>query len=403
MLALEGIKVIDFTTWVFAPGGTAMLADLGAEVLKVEDPATGDPQRAIIMFGTGKETPDINFPWELENRNKKGIAIDLKVEQGKQIMYKMVETADVFVSNIRSHALKNLGMDYDTLSKINSRLIYAHGSGYGEEGPECARPGFDWAAFWARGGIMNSLGEPDAPPVRSLPAYGDHTSAISLAAGIAFALLVREREGFGQKVDVSLLGTAMWCNSFAVVGSAFAEEGEIERTSRKDIPNPLMNHYECKDGKWLQLVCLQSDRYWSDFCGIMEIENLEHDEKHENMFVRAENPAPLIALLDEQFLKRDRAEWGRLFDEREVIWAPIQTLSETLNDSQAAANGFVSEMIHPEHGPFRLVNAPFKLSKTPASIRDLGPELGQHTEEILIDLGYSWDDIVAFKEAKAII
>ena len=402
MLALKGIKVIDFTTWVFAPGTTAILADLGAEVIKVEDPATGDPQRAIIMFGGGTEIPDINFPWELENRNKKGVAIDLKVEQGKQIMYKMVEEADVFVSNVRSDVLDKLGMDYETLSKLNPKLIYAHGSGYGEAGPEYARPGFDYAAFWARGGIMNMVGEPDAPPPQCLPGYGDNTTAMSLAAGIAFALLVREKEGIGQRVDVSLLGTAMWCNGLSIVGSAFQEEEPV-RTSRKEVPNPLFNSYKCKDGKWLMLACLQSDRYWSPFCKIMKIEELEHDKRYENMFVRAESPEALISTLDELFLAKDRDEWGRLFDEKEVIWAPIQTLSETLDDPQAAANGFVSEVIHPEHGPFKLINTPFKLSKTPASIREIGPELGQNTEEILMDMGYSWDDIIAFKEAKAII
>jgi len=402
MLALEGIKIIDFTTWIFAPGCTALLADWGADVIKIEDPATGDPQRAIIMFGGGTEVPEINFPWELENRNKRGMAIDLRVEQGKQIIYKMVEQSDVFVSNIRSDVLDSLGVDHDTLSKINPKLIYAHGSGYGEDGPESSRPGFDYAAFWARGGIMNMIGEPDAPPPQCLPGYGDNTSAMALAAGIVLALLVRERTGIAQKVDVSLLGTALWCNSLSVVGSGFAEE-EVTRVSRKAVPNPIFNSYKCKDGKWIMVVCLQSDRYWSNFCKVMGIENLEHDERYENMFTRAENPAVLISILDELFLTRGRDEWAALLDEKEVIWAPVQALHEALNDPQAVANEFVSEVSHPEHGPFKLVNNPIQLRKTPASIRTLAPELGQHTEEILIEMGYTWEEIVAFKEAKAII
>jgi len=402
MLALEGIKIIDFTTWIFAPGCTALLADWGADVIKIEDPATGDPQRAIIMFGGGTEVPEINFPWELENRNKRGMAIDLRVEQGKQIIYKMVEQSDVFVSNIRSDVLDSLGVDHDTLSKINPKLIYAHGSGYGEDGPESSRPGFDYAAFWARGGIMNMIGEPDAPPPQCLPGYGDNTSAMALAAGIVLALLVRERTGIAQKVDVSLLGTALWCNSLSVVGSGFAEE-EVTRVSRKAVPNPIFNSYKCKDGKWIMVVCLQSDRYWSNFCKVMGIENLEHDERYENMFTRAENPAVLISILDELFLTRGRDEWAALLDEKEVIWAPVQALHEALNDPQAVANEFVSEVSHPEHGPFKLVNNPIQLRKTPASIRTLAPELGQHTEEILIEMVYTWEEIVAFKEVKAII
>jgi crotonobetainyl-CoA:carnitine CoA-transferase CaiB-like acyl-CoA transferase len=401
MLALEGIKVIDFTTWIFAAGATAILADLGADVIKVEDPATGDPQRAIIMFGGGTQIPEINFPWELENRGKRGMGIDLRTDQGRKIMYKLVEQSDVFVSNIRADVLQNLGVDYDTMSKINPKLIYAHGSGYGVNGPEALRPGFDYAAFWARGGIMNMVGEPDAPPPQCLPGYGDNTSAMAMAAGIAFALFVRERTGMGQRVDISLLGTALWCNGLSVTGAGFTEE-ETLRVSRKTVPNPLFNSYKCKDGRWLMLACLQSDRFWSDFCGVMGLNHLEHDPKYENMFVRAVDPAPFIALLDDLFIAKDRDEWGRLFDEKEIIWAPIQTLKEALNDPQAVANEFVSEVIHPEHGPFRLISIPIKLRKTPASIRTIAPELGQHTEEILIEMGYTWDDITAFKEAKAI-
>lgn len=402
MPALSGIKVIDFTTWIFGPGATAILADWGADVIKIEDPLTGDPQRAIIMFGGGTKVPEINFPWELENRNKRGVAIDLRTKQGKEIIYKMIEQADVFASNIRADVLNNLCMDYDTLSKINPKIIYAHGSGYGEKGPEYLRSGYDYASFWARGGIMNMIGEPDAPPPQCLPGLGDNTTAMAMAAGIMLALFVRERTGIGQRVDVSLLGTALWCNGMSVTGSAFAEELP-KRISRKDVPNPLFNSYKCMDDKWLMLACLQSDRYWSDFCKIMGIENLEFDKRYENMFVRAQNPQTLISIFDELFLTRNRDEWARLFDEKEIVWAPIQTLSEALNDPQAYHNGFVSEVVYPVHGPFKLVNSPVQFGKTPASIRNIAPELGQHTEEILLEMGYTWEDIISFKEAKAII
>ena len=401
MLALEGIKVIDFSTWAFAPGAAALLGDWGAEVIKIEDPATGDPHRGLVTVA-GAEVPDINFPWEFDNRNKRGMAVDLRTEKGKEIIHRLIEQADIFISNLQTAAIKKLGVDYETLSKINPKLIYAHATGYGEKGPEATRAGYDYAAFWARGAIMRQIGEPDSPPPMALPGLGDSTGSITLAAGIVLALLVRERMGIGQEVNVALLGTALWCNGISVVGAGVIEE-EMERRSRKDWPNPLYNSYECKDGKWMMLVCLQSDRYWSDFCQVVGLDELEHDPRFENLIKRAENCQELISILDQTFLTRDRDELGKAFDEKEILWTPVQTFKEAVNDPQALENGFIVEVEHPIHGTFKNVTSPVQLSKTPGSIRTVAPELGQHTEEILLEMGYNWDDITAFKDAKAIL
>jgi crotonobetainyl-CoA:carnitine CoA-transferase CaiB-like acyl-CoA transferase len=401
MLALEGIRIIDFTTWAFAPGSCAILADWGADVIKIEDPTSGDPHRGLFMVA-GVGMPDINFPWEFDNRNKRGMAVDLRTDEGKEILYKLVEGADVFVSNLQSAALEKLGVDYKTLSGINPKLIYAHGTGYGKEGPEATRAGYDYAAFWARGGIMRRIGEPGSPPPMALPGLGDSTGSITLAAGITLALLVRERTGVGQEVSVALLGTALWCNGITITGAGLLEK-EPPRRSRKESPNPIYNSYECKDGKWVMLVCLQSDRYWADFCRVMGLEALEKDPRFGDMFKRVENCAELISILDESFITKDREEIGEAFDQNGILWTPVQTAREAVNDPQALANGFIVEVEHPTHGKFRNVASPIQFSKTPAGIRSNAPELGQHTEEILLELGYSWDDITAFKDAKAIL
>lgn len=400
-MPLEGIKVVDLTTWVFAPGACALLGDWGAEVIKIEDPTTGDPHRALVSVA-GLTVPDINYPWEVDNRNKRGMAVDLRTEKGKEIVYKLVAESDVFVSNIQTPAIKRLGMDYETLSKINPGLVYARATGYGRKGPESTRPGYDYAAFWARGAIMNNIGEPDSPPPMALPGLGDSTGSITLAAGVVLALYAREKTGLGQEVDVALLGTAMWCNGISIVGAGVSEERMVKR-SRKDWPNPLFNSYECKDRKWIMLVCLQSDRYWSDFCRAMGLEDLEQDPRFDNMINRAANCTDLIGILDRTFQTRSLDELGREFDRLGILWAPVQTFEEAVNDPQALANGFIVEVEHPVHGKFRNVASPVQLGRMPPSIRRTAPELGQHTEEILLEMGYTWDDIISFKEAKAII
>ncbi len=400
MEALKGIRVIDFSTYAFGPGASAILGDWGADVMKIEDPVTGDPWRGTLTVA-GLPMGKINYIWEFDNRNKRSVAIDLKNEQGKKIIYRMIEESDVFLSNIPGESLTRIGLDYETLSKINPKLIYAHGSGYGEKGPEHWRLGFDYAAFWARSSIMNSLGEPGAPPPQCLPALGDHTSSVALAGGVVLALFVRERTGIGQEVNVALLGTALWCNGISIAAAGSTEE--LPKLSRKESRNPLYNSYKCRDDKWLMLVCLQSDRYWSSLCRVMGLEDLEGDRRFNNIETRKENCAELISILDRTFSTKDRMEWGKAFDENGILWTVVQSAKEAINDPQALANEFVVEVDHPVHGVFRNVSSPVRLSKTPPKITRVAPEHGQHTEEVLLEMGYSWDEIAVFKDSKAIL
>ncbi len=400
-MLLSNIKVVDFTTWAFAPSACAILGDWGAEVIKIETPDGGDPARGTAGISNLPLT-DIRFLWELDNRNKRSAAINLKTKQGKDIVQRMVRDCDVFVSNIRADPLQRLGLDYDALSKTNPKLIYAHASGYGGKGMERERAGYDYAAFWARSGIMDIVGEPGSIPPQQPSGFGDHTSSIALACGIVLALYNRERFGIGQKVEVSLFGTALWCSSISLLTAIYSGKAP-PKPSRKERINPLYNSYQVRDGRWIMLVCMQSDRYWPAFCRVLGREELKDDPRFNTHSKRMENNKALISILDEALLNKTTEEWGRLFDENGILWAPAQSFWETAHDPQALDNEFIVDQNHPTYGTIKTVASPIKFSKTPAMIRSPAPELGQHTEEILLELGYTWEDITAFKKAGAIL
>ena len=410
MRALDGIRVIDLTTYVFAPACSAALADWGAEVIKVED-ITGDPIRRIIpspsqrhsqvdsVYFTSSEVP---WPFELTNRGKKGLTLDLRQEEGKQVMYKLVQTADVFISNLRNSALGKLRMDYETLTKINPRLIYAHGSGYGERGDDKERPGFDYSAFWARSGIMAHLGQAHEAPPMALPGLGDMTSGLYLAGGIVLALYVREKTGMGQEVTLSLLGSALWTGAMLAENMLVGNEA-YPRLFRKQFVNPLWCFYQASDGKWLQLVCQPSQRYWPGFCQAIGRKDLIADSRFSSQEARKAHNEELISIIDEILITKSRQEWGDLFNENGVIWAPVQTIDEVVTDSQVLDNGYIVDVEHVHHGKIKLIRTPTDFSRTPPIVNRPGPELGQHNEEILLALGYSRQEIEKLREKKVII
>jgi crotonobetainyl-CoA:carnitine CoA-transferase CaiB-like acyl-CoA transferase len=384
--SLEGIRVLDLTIWYFGPMCASVLGDWGAEVIHIED-ITGDVTREAGRLRGVVPVGGINWPWEFTNRNKKSITIDLRQESGQELLHKLIEKADVFVTNFLEGALKRMNADYESLSRINPKLIYAQGSGYGERGPDKEKPGYDFSAYWARSGIMATLGEPESLPIPLLPAMGDSISALCLAGGISTALFVREKTGEGQKVSLSLLGTGLWMGSFPAHAILFGNE--FTRVSRKTVLNPLSNYYQTGDKKWIQLVCPQSQRYWPGFCKAAAREDLEHDPRFNSHENRMKNNIILISIIDELMLTKGRDEWGKLFDENGVIWGTVLTYSEVVNDPQVLENEYIVEVPHPRYGSIKLIASPLQFSKTPAKIRFTAPECGQHNEEILFGLGYS--------------
>ena len=395
--SLEGLKVIDCGVWIVAPGAAAILGDLGADVIKVEPVTEGDPARGTVDIAlaqiSGKATR--NYIFEYADRNKRSITLNLKKDKGKEILYKLVEKSDVFVHNYRPDAMKRLGMDYETLSSHNPQLIYGCASAWGLKGPDSQQPGMDQATT-ARAGLMYMAGEPGAPPVHFVTGLSDQAGAVVFTLAILAALLARERQKVGQQVSVSALGSVMCLESMAITYRLLHGE-EFPRRSRLKMGNPLWNYYQCADGKWLILAMQQADRYWSAFCKVMGIEHLEKDAKFDNMQVRAKNAEELTAILDQRFGTKPREEWLRLLLKEDLITQPIQTISEVVADPQALANDNIIDYEHPTYGATKMIGFPYEFSRGSPSVRRPAPELGQHTEEVLLEMGYTWDDIVELK------
>ena len=396
---LEGLIVIDMGHVVAIPAAGATLADWGAEVIKVE-PLTGEMYRGLVR-SQAVDTPPVNWRVQLLNRNKKGLALDLKQKSGRDILYQLVQRADVFMSNYESSSLKKLKLDYATLSKINPRLIYGVLTGYGSVGPDKDERGFDYAAAWARSGIMHLMAEPEGIPIPQRGGMMDRVVASHAVAGILAALLHREKTGKGQELGFSLYHTGVW--TLAEDIQAALAGFPLGRHDRTKAGNPLWNSYRARDDRWFWLAMLQSDPSWPDFCRAIERPELENDPRFNSRETRLENCEELIRILDEVLASRNREEWEKRFRENNCIYGRVETPVEVINDPQAVANDFFAEINHPVAGEMKLVATPVKFRQNPASVRTLAPEVGQHTEEILLDLGYSWDDIARLKEQGVIL
>jgi crotonobetainyl-CoA:carnitine CoA-transferase CaiB-like acyl-CoA transferase len=396
---LKGLKVVEMGIWVAAPATGAVLADWGAEVVKIENPKGGDPVRGLMAMGVAFEPP-VNPSLELDNRNKRSVAVNVQTPEGSAVVKRLLRDADVFVTNLRRNALQRAGLTYEDVRQENPRLIYAALSGYGTRGPEKDRAGFDYAAFWARAGAMASLGEPEGPPPTQRPAMGDHPAGLSLAGAICAALYHRERTGEGQEVHLSLFQAGLWMMATdievcLVTGMGSAPTGRL-------VPNPLWNHYKAKDETWFHLVMLQPDRYWKGFCQAIARPDLESDERYATVFTRAQHSLEFIALLDSIFATKTRAEWGEIFDRFDLVWGPVQSVAEVVRDPQVHALGAFAKVPHRTGQEIEVVRSPIEFGATPASVRHAAPELGEHTEEVLLEHGYTWEDIAALKEKGAI-
>ena len=401
-MPLDGIRVIDWTIWQQGPVASLMLGDLGADVIKIEERVGGDPGRGMLK-AQGLDLRDRpNFYFEANNRNKRSLTVDLKKPAGVAIVQRLAERADVFVQNFRKGVAGRLGLDAATLRARNPRLVYASASGYGPEGPESGAPSFDYLGL-ARSGIMYSCGEPDDEPLAIAGGIADQMGAIMLAYGIVTALLARERTGRGQEVDASHLGSMAWLQGLGLSARLMLGRA-LPRQARRFATNPLWNHYRCGDGLWLALSMLQPDRYWERFCAVLEIPEAAADARFKSMLDRMMNAGECIALLDQVFARRPRAEWlRRLAEGGDFIYSIINAVDDLPDDPQMQANGYVTAFEHPAFGPTQVVGLPVRLSDTPGSIRLPAPEFGQHTEAILTEvLGYSWEEIGRLREADVI-
>ena len=405
-MALEGIKVIDVSQVAAVPMCARHLADFGAEVLHIEHAVTGDSWRNLQAGAGGGPAgipSDIPYNWEAFNRNKRSVAIDLSKEGGRNIIYRMVEKADVFLTNLRLSEREKFKMEYKILNALNPRLIYGSVTGHGLEGPDRDVPAYDTTVFWARSGVSHLLTIPGMSGPNPRPAFGDNVAGLGLAFGVMNALYARDRIGVGQEVDISLFFTGLYQLTFDVAAAMTTGRDEMEyrltdgfegtEDERKErdaliadsklailrladfyrerIPNPMANTYGTKDGKLIRFNALQADRYWSKFCKLIGREELEPDPRFATMEARKENCKELYHIFRKAFQTRTLEEWRPLI--ADIPASPIQTLVDVINDPQARANNFFLPYDHPNYGTMEIMASPVNMSRTPATDQDAGP------------------------------
>ncbi len=401
---LDGVRIIDWTIWQQGPVSTMMLADLGAEVIKIEERVGGDPGRGVLSIAGALvgATSGPNFYFEANNRHKQSLTLDLKNPKAIEIVYKLAEKSDVFVQNFRKGVADKLGIGYETLSERNPQLIYASASGYGPFGPDSGEPSFDYMGL-ARSGIMTAVGEPDMEPLSIAGGIADQMGAIMLAYGVMAALLAREKYGMGQEVDISHLGSMTALQGLNVACKTILGK-EFKRIPRAAAPSPLWNHYKCGDDKWICLAMPQQERYWADFCKVLGIEQVIDDPRFATMGDRADNAKDLIPILDAAFASQPRDAWMKALKEGgDFIYTVVNNIADLPTDEQMLANEYIVDYDHPRIGKTQLVGVPVRLSKTPGDPKGAAPEFGEHTELILTELlDYSWEDVAQLREEEVI-
>jgi crotonobetainyl-CoA:carnitine CoA-transferase CaiB-like acyl-CoA transferase len=397
---MEGIRVIEVAAWTFVPAAGGVLADWGADVIKIEHPVSGDPQRALAAGGM-VPSGQVNFIMEIPNRGKRSVGLDLGTDKGLELLQKMVAGADVFLTNFLPAARRRLKIEVDDLRAVNPKLIYVRGTGHGVRGPDAEKGGYDATAYWARSGVGSLVSQGDDYP-RSQPiAFGDIAGAQTIAGGIAAALFARERTGEPSVVDVSLLGYGLWNASPHIVLSKLLGIPELPRRPREQTPNPITASYKTADGRTIQLVMLQSDRYWTRLCELFGRDDLSSDPRFVDAKARAEHRVACVAAVDAEFAKRTLKECEDLLNQQEGPWAVYRLPLEVFDDEQVQANGYVRTVKAGDGSEFDLVANPVQFDEqSPSLVR--APELGEHTEEVLLELGFTWDEMIEWKD-RAII
>ena len=392
---LAGIRIVELSEGVAGPLAACRLADLGATVVKIES-GDGDWTRGCPPFIDGEATSAVFFTL---NRGKRSLALDLKHPKGREALLRLARDADVFLMNYRPGVAERLGIGYEELSKVNPRIIYARASGWGRDGPEAEEGSFDLLGQ-ARGGLMSINGGPDGPPQNVGAPVADQVGGIMVVTGILAALWHRERTGEGQQVDTSLLGTVLALQSFNF--TTYMLSGIVPGRTPRPSALPFWNTYAGSDGRYFVIGILQ-DRHWSDICAALGRPEIEHDERFADYRSRVGKHAKdLLALLDEAFAQRPAGEWVGELCGRGVFSALVQDYGEVVNDPQVLANEYIVQVERPDGPPVGMVTTPIQFTASPTAITRLAPELGQHTEEVLLEAGYSWDEIEALRNEGAI-
>ena len=396
---LEGIRILEYAIFHAGPGASAILGDMGAEIIKIEA-GQGDPVR--IWTQVGKFSMDLpskrSLMYELSNRNKKGITLDIKQERGKEVFHRLLKNSDVFLTNLRKTTKDKLGLDYETISKINPQIIHANVSGFGPEGPMNDLGAFD-PMGQAISGMMFATGTKD--PSMMQVAVLDQATAIATSHAIMSSLYIRERYGIGQEVHVSLYSTAIWLLHANMLVSGLMN---VDASVGWERPHntPLRNNFCCKDGNWVMGVHHPPEKYWETFCRATGQEALIEDPRFLDEDKRTENCPELVAIFDEVFATKTRDEWMGILMQNGLMFCPIQRCIDVLKDPQAIENNYMVDFDHPDFGTIKIPGFPIHFSSFEANTTAAAPSLGQHTDEVLSDAGYSMQEIDEMRQSKVI-
>ncbi len=395
---MAGVRVLEVASHVFVPVAGAVLAEWGAEVVKIEHPVTGDAYRGLVTVGlhTSYRGVDVNFQYA--NRAKRSVGIDLGTERGRRLLDRFVERSDVFLTNLRPGAVRRLRIGVDDVRAANPSVVYVRGTGQGARGPDADRGGYDTAAYWSRSGMSSRLTAPDAVPSPPPPAFGDFAAGLALAGAVSAALYRRAITGEPSVVDVSLLGMGMWQMQPDIVDAMIGAPANdaAPRPDRFDAPNPLAQHYRTRDGRFVALVMVDADRHWANLCETVGEPELAVDPRFVDRDSRRVNARACVERLDRIFEQRDLDDWCRILDRATGVWAPVRRPGEVADDPQVVANGFIGRADLGDGGSLPMVAPPVQFDGVPPTAHR-APEHGEHTEEELLAIGLTWDEIAELK------
>ena len=391
----EGVRVLEVAEWILVPAASAVLAEWGADVIKVERPIGGDPQRGLAVGGVTPLWNGIALQMEYTNRGgKRSVGIDITTESGRELLLEIAAQSDVFMTSLLPGTLNRLKIDADSVREVNPQIIYANGHGLGTLGPDADKGGYDMSAYWCRGGVGFALSDPQAAPVRMRPAMGDRMAAMNLVAGIASALFKRERTNTPSTVEVSLLGSAVWqLTSDVVYSKALGVENSLVARNS----NPLVEYYRTAEGRWLSFALLQSDRWFPEFAAALGASYLLDDDRFSSTASRAKNYAACVQVIADIIGSETLEAWRKRLANFDGPWSPMQSIHEVLRDPQVLDNGYVIDVASASGPAVPIVPSPIKFDGEHGRY-DLCPEPGQHTEEILLELGHNWDDLIDYKD-----